>query len=311
MFGTLEDGSGPIFPYANGNACSWLIAPTDSVNFITLNLLDFNLSSGDTLKVFDGDSTDAPLLAAFTGDTIPETVNSTVKSLFVTFNSNDTLSEEGFLAYFESEIPVYCSGTTTLNAQTDTLSDGSGNYDYHNNSTCTWMINPPGASTLTLYFIAFETEEGFDFLKVYDPVTSQLLAELTGSYSGGVPDPITSPNGKIFLAFSTNYSGTADGWTAYYETDLVKVPEFLKDGEILVYPNPVADVVLIKIDDPSFAHGIVYITDLSGKVLINQYFDANQGDEIRVNVSGIKPGMYLIIFEDVNKIQLFRKILIL
>ena len=36
LFGTIDDGSGPLFPYQDGSACSWLIAPKDSVNDITL-----------------------------------------------------------------------------------------------------------------------------------------------------------------------------------------------------------------------------------------------------------------------------------
>ena len=100
------------------------------------------------------------------------------------------------------------------------------------------MINPPGASTVTLYFTEFATEEGFDFLKIYDLATSQVIAELTGSYPNGVPDPVTSPSGKMFIAFSTNYSGTAEGWSAYYETDLVDVPEMQSQDNIMIYPNP-------------------------------------------------------------------------
>lgn len=310
MFGTLEDGSGPIYAYANGSDCNWLVAPDDSVNFITLSLLNFNLSSGDTLKIFDGDSTDAPLLAALTGDTIPGPINSTGKFLYITFNSDDTISEEGFLAYFESEIPVYCSGSTVLNAQTDTVSDGSGTYDYHNNSACTWIITPPGASTLTLYFTAFETEEGFDFLKVYDLGSSTLLAELTGTYPGGVPDPVTSPSGKMFLAFSTNYSGTADGWTAYYETDLVDIQENSRSGEVVIYPNPVKDVIYISFNEKAHSPGFIALSDLSGKVLIKYDYISDNPDPIQLDVSRLDPGMYLILIRDENKDMICRKVIV-
>ena len=311
MFGTLEDGSGPLYPYANSGNCSWLVAPVDSVNSITLNLLDFNLSSGDTLKIFDGDSTNAPLLAVFTGDTIADPISSTGKFMLVNFVSDDTLTEEGFLAYFESDIPVYCSGSTVLNEQTDTISDGSGNYDYHNNSACTWIIQPPGASTLTLYFTAFETEEGFDFLKVYDLGSSQLLAELTGSYPGGVPDPITAPSGKMFLAFSTNYSGTADGWTAYYETDLVRVPDMQAEDNISIYPNPASDLISIRFDGTSYSRGIVYLTDLSGKVLLSRKIDNKDDHQFELDVNSINPGMYILIFENGSNICFYRKVVII
>lgn len=310
MFGTLEDGSGPIYPYANGSECSWLIEPVDSVNFITLNLLDFNLSSGDTLRVFDGDSTDAPLLAALTGDTLPEPVNSTGKFLYVTFNSDDSISAEGFLAYFESDIPVYCSGSTTITAQTDTISDGSGTYDYHNNSACTWIITPPGASTLTLYFTAFETEEEFDLLKVYDLGSSTLLAELSGTYPGGVPDPITAPSGKMFLAFSTNYSGTADGWTAYYETDLVSVPENQTSDEVIIYPNPVKDIIFINFDNEDAFTVNISLIDLSGKELISAPCNIPESGLVEFDVTGLAGGMYFLRIENEDNTNIIKKIII-
>jgi len=297
MFGTIGDGSGPVYPYASGSDCSWLIAPDDSVNSISLNILNLNLSEGDTLKVFDGDSTNAPLLGFFTGDTIPSTVTTTGKVMLITFQTDDTLTEEGFLAAFESAIPVYCSGSTVLNAQTDTLTDGSGNYDYHNNSTCTWIINPPGASTVTLYFDEFETEEGFDFLKIYDLATSQLIAELSGTYPNGVPEPVTSPSGKMFLAFSTNYSVTAGGWTAYYETDLVDIPENEQARELVIYPNPAGDYVLLELNGANEPGGKLSLIDLNGKVLFTRPVEFDGNNQTTLQLTRIKPGFYFLVLD--------------
>ena len=113
----------------------------------------------------------------------------TGNSMLVVFESDGENTGDGFLASFESAIPVYCNGMVMLTDQADTVSDGSGNWDYHDNSACLWRIMPEGASSVTLYFTEFETEEGFDFLKIYDLQTQQLIAEYSGSYSPGVPDP--------------------------------------------------------------------------------------------------------------------------
>ncbi len=234
----LDDGSGPLYPYQNEATCSWLIAPADSVNDITLNFLKFRTDTNDFVTVYDGDSITAPVIGSFSGDALPESVTSTGNKMLVVFESDTEMADDGFLATFKSEIPVYCSGTTILTAQTDTLSDGSGNWDYHNNSACLWKITPEGASSVTLYFTEFETEAGFDFLKIYDMQSQQVLAEYSGSYSPGLPDPVTSPSGKMFLVFSTNYSVTAPGWNAYYESNLVNVPEISETGKLLVFPNP-------------------------------------------------------------------------
>lgn len=310
LFGTIGDGSGPVYPYENGSNCGWLIEPADSVNNITFNLLNFDLSEGDTLKVYDGNSANDPLLGAFSGFEIPDPVTSSGAEMYVTFTSDDSISREGFLASYESDIPVYCSGSTVLNAQTDTLSDGSGSYDYHNSSACTWIINPPGASTLTLYFTEFATEADLDLLSIYDLQTQQLIAQLSGTYPNGVPDPVTSPSGKMFIAFSTNYTTTDAGWTAYYETDLVKVPEFQTEKEFFVYPNPAADAVYMRFNDQNSSYKTITLTDLSGKILIRQDLTGQENGLVKLNVSSVSKGLYFIILEDGRSANACRKILI-
>jgi hypothetical protein len=275
---------------------------------VTLNLLSFSLAEGDTLRVFDGDSTDAPLLGAFSGPALPGPVTSSGKYMFVAFNSDDSLAQEGFLASFESEIPVYCSGMTSLSAQADTVSDGSGSYDYHNGSTCTWMINPPGASTVTLYFTEFATEPDFDFLKIYDPTTQQLLAQYSGTFPNGVPDPVTSPSGKVFLAFSTNYTVTYAGWTAWYETDLVKLPEISTEEDISVYPNPAGDAIFIQFKNNPGLRGKTSLIDLNGKVLLTSQIDFDKNIPARIDISSINPGFYFLVIDLDSQSHICRKI---
>ena len=141
--GTIDDGSGPIHNYQNNMDCSWLISPEDSVNFIELEFLKFNISANDTLFVFDGESTSDPLLGAFTGSTIPEIIYSSGEKLFLKFTTNDTLTEKGWLVAYFSDVAIFCTPTiTTYTAVGDTLSDGSGTYNYKNSTICLWQIAP-------------------------------------------------------------------------------------------------------------------------------------------------------------------------
>jgi hypothetical protein len=126
-----------------------------------------------------------------------------------------------------------------------------------------------------------------------------------------VPDPITAPSGKMFLAFSTNYSGTADGWTAYYETDLVRVPDMQAEDNISIYPNPASDLISIRFDGTSYSRGIVYLTDLSGKVLLSRKIDNKNDHQFELDVNSINPGMYILIFENGSNICFYRKVVII
>ena len=62
------------------------------------------------------------------------------------------------------------------------VSTGGG---YGNDAVCTWLIAPPDAKSVTLLFIAFETEADYDFVKVYAgfDASGVELASLTGDLS--------------------------------------------------------------------------------------------------------------------------------
>jgi len=157
--GTIDDGSGPVYDYAADASCSWLIAPEDSVNHITLEFMSFNTASGDLLTVYDGDNTSAPVLGTFQGSEIPDDVISTGDKVLITFSSDASVEGPGWLLSYEAEIPEYCPGISLQNEQSGYITDGSGPRDYHNNTNCFWIIEPPGASELTIYFTDFHTEE--------------------------------------------------------------------------------------------------------------------------------------------------------
>ena len=51
------------------------------------------------------------------------------------------------------------------------ITDGSVADLYGNNSNCSWLISPPGATSITLEFSEFFTEYGHDSVIVYNGVT--------------------------------------------------------------------------------------------------------------------------------------------
>jgi hypothetical protein len=309
LFGTIDDGSGPLYPYQDGAACSWLIAPSDSVNDITLEFLRFATDTNDFVTVYDGDSVNDPVIGSFSGNILPESVTTTGNKMLIVFESDSEITGDGFLAKFKSGIPVYCSGTTILTAQTDTLDDGSGSWDYHNNSACLWRITPEGASSVTLYFTEFETESDFDFLKIYDMQSQQLLAEYSGSYSPGLPEPVTSPSGKMFMVFSTNYSETAPGWSAYYESNLVNLPEIRQEGKFLAYPNPTDGLLTIKMSNITAKDIQISLKDLSGRIIFSEIIPADN-DKISLDFRNLSPGIYILNTENGNSGVDYHKIII-
>ena len=106
----------------------------------------------------------------------------------------------------------YCGGTTNLISSSGSFNDGSGSNTYCNNETCSWLIQPTGATSITLSFSSFATESGFDFVKVYNGTSSAF--PLLGSFSGAsIPSAVTSGS-NMFVQFTSDNATVAQGWTA-------------------------------------------------------------------------------------------------
>jgi len=282
--GTIDDGSGPLYDYQPETDCSWLIKPTDSVSSITLSFLEFGLAVADTLFVYKGTSAEAPLLAALSGDLLPDDMEVDGDEVFVHFVSQSPTGSKGWLMSFVSEIPVYCSSNGMLTDISGAFSDGSGPRDYHNASACMWMIAPPGAQTIELQFNSFDTEPQFDLVEVYDSNT--LLGEFSGSE---LPPTLTATSGYMFVVFTTNFDITAPGWSATYTTDLVSLPETgRKDQALTVFPNPAHQQLTMLTTLESGSH-VFELLDCSGRVVAHHNSEQSQ---VTFNVEALPVGMY-------------------
>jgi len=290
--GTLDDGSGPVNDYAPDSDCVWVITSEDTISSITLSFLEFNTAPGDILTVYDGASTSAPVLGTFQGPDLPDEVTSSGDHVLIRFITDSDTEASGWLLKYKGEIPVYCSAMTMLDEQSGYITDGSGPRDYFNNTNCIWMISPSGASELTLYFNEFNTESENDVIKVYDMGSSALLAELSGDI---IPDPITSPSGKMSIRFSTNSQVTAPGWDAYYETDLVDVAEEIIDRSFKMYPNPASGQLSLKFSSNTSQEVHLSISGMGGYLVRKQVIEAVSGSNtVSLNISDIESGLYLI-----------------
>ena len=257
---------------------------------ITLDFLHFNTESGDELIVYDGADNSAPVLGTYQGSSLPSSVTSSGDKLFISFSCAG--EAPGFLFTYEGEEPVYCSGATSLTEQTGTISDGSGPRGYHNGTVCIWMIYPEDANEVTVYFTNFHTEQDNDLVQLYDPETNEELAILSGNI---IPDPVTSPSGKIFMTFSSNGSVTAPGWDAYYESDLVSIDEPIILDQFKLYPNPADQYV--NVSWRTSTQGSIQITtsDVNGKILKQKVVAALKGiNHYKLDVSDLAKGVYFI-----------------
>ena len=85
----MHDDNGGLSPYSPDANNEILICSGDFVEQVNLFFIGFSLSPGDSLFIYDGFDTTAPLMGAFSGDSLLfETISSTDACLYVVFVAN-------------------------------------------------------------------------------------------------------------------------------------------------------------------------------------------------------------------------------
>lgn len=215
--GTVEDGSGTS-NYQNNLNCSWIIEPALATS-ITLNFNNFDVNNaGDTLYVYDGNNSSAPLLGKFTGNTLPSSISSTGGTIFIQFITDGSLDDLGWEFSYTSTIPISCAGLTTFTAPSASFEDGSGTSNYDNNLNCSWLIQPTGnPAVIVLTMNSMNLANFGDRVRVYDG-TSNAGIFLGSFFFNNTGSPLTAFSGSMFVEFDTDNFNTAQGWDATYTT---------------------------------------------------------------------------------------------
>ncbi len=301
LVGSFEDGSGQMDNYDQNADCSWLINPQtiqDSVSYINIEFKKFDTDPNDVVTIYDGPTTDDPVIGTYSGTTIPPgTISSTSNQVLVTFvaDGNATTSA-GWQLEYESVLPAYCGSLVTYEEQTGTITDGSGNFWYNNGSNCMWKIAPINAADLTLTFTEFNTEEG-DVLEIYDASNNQLLAELSGEYtSGNMPEPVFAASGKIFLIFKSDGIFNAPGWSADWEIGNVGVKEQIDGISMLnIFPNPANSILNVSFKTDRVQSFTVKLMSITGEVVYEDNSDNFSGNYSNsIDVSSFAKGVYIL-----------------
>lgn len=213
--GSFTDGSGSANYKDNAN-CKWVIAPPGATQ-ITLNFSTFDTENNfDTVFVYDGNDDTGTLLMTWWGNSLPPTKQSTGGALCVKFKSDVNTNATGWTAnYTSTGITPTCNGGAILSNPSGTLNDGSGTGNYGNNQLCYWVIAPPCANSVTLSFSAFNTEQNYDGVVIYDGTDNN--ANQLAVYSGtSIPSSVTSTTGEMLVVFVSDYSATFTGFNASY-----------------------------------------------------------------------------------------------
>jgi hypothetical protein len=241
--GTIQDGSGAS-NYANSMSCSWLVS-VPGARSITFDVREFATeSSYDYLTVYEGTSASGRQLGRFSGSSLPGRMIANGSALFVTWTTDSSVVYPGFRADYtasfescangidddgdmqidcadsecasnEACTAVPCGGNVTRSVATGRIQDGSGAGNYTSNMSCSWTITVPGASSIALSFSQFQSESGFDYIRVYRGTSASGTRVLEHAGSS-VPGAATVMGDSMFVTWTTDGSVVYGGFIADY-----------------------------------------------------------------------------------------------
>ena len=291
--GTFNDGSGNQ-DYQNNIDCKWLIQP-ECGNYIELSFDVFDIKANDTVYIYDGQSTSDDLIDKFSEGDITYTINSSGNSLLVRFTSDNNNTSKGWAISYETE---FCLGTVTITDPNGTISDGSGVCDYEVTTLCKWIIQPPGAVSVSLTFTEFDlANDAGDWVRIYKGSTTNLVEEF--SYSN-IPSSLTVDSGIVIVRFYSNTSLIAGGWTANYTSVITQINDLSDNINALnlhIFPNPFSNDTKIIYELPENSNITITVTDIIGKltgIFTEEQAKGNYDLNLSDIVSDIENGIYFI-----------------
>ncbi|MEI6059686.1 MAG: C10 family peptidase [Bacteroidota bacterium] len=290
---TMEDGSGPVAPYFNNTSCNWLIMPDDTLENIKLDFQRFDLENGkDFIYVYDGSDANAPLIGSYTGNSIPPETAALSGSMFIRFVTDGSGTSNGWLASYTAKQAQFCSGTTLLTSPAGSFGDGSGGYNYHNNTMCRYEIKPENARSVSIAFTELNTAGEGDFIAIYNNVTHELYNKLYGQDN---PGTLNFNTGDLMIIFKSDNGNTAAGWNLEYTSSgLTGINQDPSGLNPIVSPNPAQTMLQINVKTSTEGYSLALYSS-EGKMVYSEDSRSTQSSTVnRIDVSQFTRGIYVL-----------------
>jgi hypothetical protein len=176
-----------------------------------------NIASGDTLFVYDGGTSAAPLLGAYTYGSTIESFTSSGSCLTFVFKSNASGNNTGWAGWFQCTSTPASPGVYNMSSGIRGTC-GGGFYDsggttwnYSDNEYKTMTFVSTNGNRIDAAFSSFTVETCCDRLYIYDGPSASY--PLIGVYTTN-PGTISSTGTSLTFVFSSDGSGNYAGWAA-------------------------------------------------------------------------------------------------
>lgn len=287
--GSLEDGSGHK-DYLNGSYCTYVIADKQQYS-ANITLKHFSTQEGhDFLRFWNGHPSQDTLLLELSGEITNEVSYSfNTDSLYITFETDDSITAEGWHLTYESTRDGMSCGTHVLHDSiSGVISDRSDDENnYRNNQNCYWNLRFSNHPVITFTFEEMDISPE-DHLDFYDASTypQLLIARYTGN---SLPEPLIYSSSRIRVNFISDNYLNASGFKINWFASGTGVED--RGFPLTLYPNPASATVHLSFPQP-FEKCEVAIYSIVGETIFSQAYD--DVSDLSIPVDKLPNGMYLL-----------------
>lgn len=245
------------------------------------------------------------------------TMDGTVISSGVTNNKTLNFTDLVPGTYYKIAVGTDCSGPQAFAFEQLALTDadwctgvlftdpGGPDANYGDNQSVIKTFYPANAGDkLNLVFTEFATEEGYDFMNIYDGpnIASPRFPGGTQLSGNTIPGPFLSTNasGAITVRFSSDPAANEAGWKATFECVTLATGETSVGTDVNVSKTSAKGVFVITSKDKILSYNVF---DASGKRV--KTFNKGNASEERFDLNNYPAGTYVVSIttskETVNK----------
>jgi len=149
-----DGGAGGDYDWSVNNDAIVTFDPSAAGNFIRINFSSFDIEncgscSCDGIKIYDGNSTGAPLIGTYCNSNVPGIITSTTGSLTVEFYSDGSVEGAGWEALVSCYSPCATVGGTASASTTSICNSGTTTLSLAGetaSSTYQWQSSPDGST---------------------------------------------------------------------------------------------------------------------------------------------------------------------
>ena len=220
--GTIHDFGGPTRNYYNDENYTWTISPLGATS-IDVDFTSFSIEVGyDTLFIYDGNSTAAPLIGAYTGTNSPGTFSTTTGDITFYWKSDGATVGEGWIGNYSCNSSV-ANPQPNFTLPVNTAICGGETVQFINTSTDAtsyyWEFEAgtPATSTDTDPYVTYFATGTYDVtLHAIDQGDTNVYVQQISVNVSGQPVASFSSNSPVYMPntaiYFTNNSSNANSY---------------------------------------------------------------------------------------------------